>query len=225
MEIETARTVLYVITAIAAVAWVTGLRFLIVSVRKSGSMDAGAWNGQTDGEAPRGLVVGHAEVEGRPDELSSRTAAMLAREGSWPMEQVKILSRSDGSVVFEGLGGEPGACQGFGLRRGEVRFTTLSQNRTAVDYAVAVRGSRGLISLGAASAALGLVAILVGFWLISSLVVANPNPAVRWQVVQMVQVVHFLWPPFLLGGLARLRWRAVRNRFDVLVHNLPYHED
>jgi hypothetical protein len=38
----------------------------------------------------------------------------------------------------------------------------------------------------------------------------------------MLQVVHVLWPPFLLGTLYRMRRRTVQARFEVLVHNLPY---
>jgi len=38
----------------------------------------------------------------------------------------------------------------------------------------------------------------------------------------MGQVIHFLWPPFLFGGLYRRVQTHVRNTFDSLVHNLPY---
>jgi len=70
---------------------------------------------------------------------------------------------------------------------------------------------------------LGLVALGVGFWLIRTCVVTHPNPGVRAQAVQMVQAVHFLWPPFLCGALYRRGRSTIRNGFEVLIHNLPYY--
>ena len=45
------------------------------------------------------------------------------------------------------------------------------------------------------------------------------------QAVQMAQVVHFLWPPFLFGGLYRQRRRVAEEGFDRLLHNLPFLAD
>ena len=74
---------------------------------------------------------------------------------------------------------------------------------------------RCLLAPGCCGAAvvqlLGLAAILIGFWLIGTYVVPNPNPAIRGQTFQMLQVVHFLWPPFLFGWLHRLRYTAVQS--------------
>jgi hypothetical protein len=65
---------------------------------------------------------------------------------------------------------------------------------------------------------------VVGFWLMRTLVVPHPEMAVRGQVFQMFQVVHFLWPPFLFGGIYRYRRGSVQSAMDVLVNNLPYRE-
>ena len=75
---------------------------------------------------------------------------------------------------------------------------------------------------GAAVLMLGLIALVVGFLVMQTYVISSPNPAVRGQVFQMCQVVHFLWPPFLFGGLYRKKFSVVRAGFDTLVHNLPY---
>ena len=72
---------------------------------------------------------------------------------------------------------------------------------------------------------LGVIALVTGFVLVNTLVVPNRDPAVRGQTLQMLQVGHFLWPPFLFGGLYRRQYTAVRARFDTLIHNLPYYED
>jgi hypothetical protein len=78
--------------------------------------------------------------------------------------------------------------------------------------------------LGAVFQVLGLIALIGGFFAITTWVVPNPNPDVRAQSVQMVQAVHFLWPPFLFGGIYRMRRRTVQARFEILVNNLPYFE-
>ena len=40
--------------------------------------------------------------------------------------------------------------------------------------------------------------------------------------MQMVQIVHFLWPPFALAGAERMQLRLVRRSIDAFVHNLPH---
>ena len=81
---------------------------------------------------------------------------------------------------------------------------------------------QGLFICGVIFQILGLIALAVGFLLVHLFVVQSQNPAVRWQTMQMAQVVHFLWPPFLFGGLDRMHHRIVSRAFDTFVHNLPY---
>jgi len=40
--------------------------------------------------------------------------------------------------------------------------------------------------------------------------------------VQMLQCIHFLWPPWLAALLFKQSRTAVRNALDVLIANLPY---
>jgi hypothetical protein len=247
MSAEIARAVVYAITAVGAVVWVSGLMFLIRSVPKpSGSTGLWPARGGSTGKipappeegrleespygvsaaarleesaygAPRGLIAGRAEIAGAPAELSAKAAAILAKE------QLKILQQTDQRVVFEGIGpnlAAPAVAQH--VRRGELRFTAARGNQTGVDYAIAVPEWRGLLVAGALVQALGLVALVAGFFAMLTWVVPNPNPAIRGQSFQMFQVAHFLWPPFLFGGVYRMRRRTVQARFEVLVHNLPY---
>jgi hypothetical protein len=108
------------------------------------------------------------------------------------------------------------------VRRGEILFTSAGMDRTKVEYRIELSRGQGLLLAGRILLVLGLMALVGGFWLIRTYVVPNPNPGIRGQVVQMVQVVHFLWPPFLFGGLYRMRIKAIRNAFDAFIHNLPY---
>jgi hypothetical protein len=241
MTAEAAQGVVYLITAIAAGVWFAALQFLIRSIprrpRGTGDWPLGGTGvspvlvGATDAmrgsleerrlaksayAVPEGLVVGHAEIPGTPADLSAKAAAILAKE------QLKIVQRTDDRVAFEGAGPAVMSTVGQFVRRGELRLTAMGGDRTGVDYAIAVPGQRWLLTLGWVFQAIGIVALVAGFFLTTFLVVPSPIPEIRWQSVQMVQVLHFIWPPFLLGGMYRLRRRTVRARFEVLVHNLPY---
>ena len=46
------------------------------------------------------------------------------------------------------------------------------------------------------------------YYVLSTSVLASEDPSLRAQVVQMVQAIHLLWPPFLFAGLAS----SVRRR-------------
>ena len=219
MAAELAQAIVYLITTIGAVVWVSGLWFLIRSVPKQPSAGAGLEGSDPSRRAPQGLIAGHAEIPGTPGDLSAKAAAILAKE------QVKIVQRTEGRVVFEGVGpGVVGTAVAQHIRRGELRFTAAGSNRTGIDYAIAVPQGRVLLVLGAVFQALGLVALVGGFFAMTTWVVPNPDPAVRGQALQMMQVVHFLWPPFLFGAVYRMRRRTVQSRFEILVNNLPYCE-
>jgi len=58
-------------------------------------------------------------------------------------------------------------------------------------------------------APLFVVGIPVALWLI---VVPNTAPAVRWQVVQIVQIVNFIWEPFVIYFVHR-RYRMLGQAF------------
>jgi hypothetical protein len=217
MAAELAQAIVYLITTIGAVVWVSGLWFLIRSVPKQPSAGAGLEGSDPSRRPPQGLIAGHAEIPGTPGDLSAKAAAILAKE------QVKIVQRTEDRVVFEGVGATmAGVAIGQPTLRGELRFTAIGAERTGVDYAIAIPQGRVLLVLGAVFQLLGLIALVGGFFAIVTWVVPNPDPGVRAQSVQMMQVVHFLWPPFLLGGLYRMRRRTVQARFEILVNNLPY---
>ena len=222
MDAQTAQLVLYAITAIGAVVWLAGLRFLIASYRAGKPPPAEQFD--LGEPPPDNLVLGAVEVEGRPADLAREAASVLAKENMGPPGQLKILQRTDDRVAFEGIGQHPGSrslgqCAG----RGQLRFRPAGGDRTCIDYRIELSGGRGLLLGGAICQLTGLIALIVGFWAIGAYVVPNQDPAIRGQTFQMAQVVHFLWPPFLFGALYRRRRRAVRDGLEILIHNLPYH--
>ncbi len=225
MQPQTAQIVLYAITGVASVVWLAGALFVWRTARaKSADTAAPAeeW-GQPPAPDER-RQTGTVEVSGQPADLSHKAAGFVA-QGKLGVP-VKVISQSDDELSFEPL-----AAGSWNLfRRATLQFTPFGEERTEIRYEVVSDRDRGRWQLGAARVCvtLGLLSIGVGFWLADTYLVNSPNPAARAQVWQMVQVIHFLWPPFLFAGLYRMRNRITRHwsehLLDGLVHNLPYLE-
>ncbi|MHC4399608.1 MAG: hypothetical protein ACYTG0_08005 [Planctomycetota bacterium] len=224
MDVQTAELVLYAIVVVEAGVWLCGLRFLLNSrpARDDRLDDRFDMERRDKGD----FIVGSVEVDGDPADLAAKAAVALAKGDVNNLGPLKILERTDDGIVFEG--GTPdltGRTLGRWVRRGEIRFVGRQRGGTEISYRIGVVRGGGLLWTGAAMQLAGLIAIVVGFYLIRTHVVPHPNAAVRAQTFQMVQAGHFLWPPFLAGGLCRMRSRALRGAFDTLIHNLPHHGD
>ena len=58
-----------------------------------------------------------------------------------------------------------------------------------------------------------IVGVAAGLWHFAA---SSPTPSVRMQSVQVVQIVHILWPPFMLYG----QWKSQRRAAHDAVSNL-----
>ena len=179
--------------------------------------------GEAAGRVSPAIIAGSAQVEGRPEELALKAASLLA-QGSQPMlGPVRIVERGPRHVAFCGIEGDfQGHNPGRWLRAGVLRFTPASAEATTIDYRLQIRISGWLIWLAFVFQLLGLVAIVTGFTLINGLVLPSRDPAIRTQAVQMVQVVHLLWEPFLFAGLYGRVRTVLHAAVETLVCNLPY---
>lgn len=216
MDTQTASTILTAITAGAAVIWIVGLQFLLASRQRKPAQCAEIFSCDEPADARTDALFGSAEIEGDTAELASTVAAVLANDERFG--PIKIVEASDNCVIFE----RPvaGGCR---PRRCTLTFRAAPAGRCRVEWNVDLSVARLLLRAGFLVQALGLVAIVVGFWALKTYVVASPSPAIRAQAVQMVQVIHFLWPPFLLGALYRGAARGLSSRLEALVSNLPYY--
>ncbi len=224
MDPETGKWIVIAIAAVGAVAWLSGLAFMIRVTREHrASAQQAAERFDIEDGAVAGTIVGEAEVAGHPEELSEKLARLLARDGMGPLGPVKIVSCGPREVIFEAAGIAPGSSGHVQavLRRGRFRLTP-SGSRTRVEYAIETPSGRVLLGLGWLFVFLGLVALVTAGTIMFGYILPSPNPEVRGQAFQMVQVVHFLWPPYLFGSLSRQPARFIRARVEALVHNLPY---
>jgi hypothetical protein len=83
----------------------------------------------------------------------------------------------------------------------DVRFLAAPQGvgtvlTTEIDATRFTRITTGIMGvLLFVLAPLVLVGVAAVLW---NNVAPNPNPAVRWQALQIMQIIHILWPPFLV---------------------------
>ncbi|WP_435007244.1 hypothetical protein P12x_004586 [Tundrisphaera lichenicola] len=216
MDPEIASRVVIGVTAVGAFAWLAGLIAMLRAERdwrKSSRMPSQRF-GIEDVPDP-GSIVGEVEIDGNPEELSTRLTGLLAREGLVALYPILIVASSPREIVIESAGPSQ-----FGFRGGRIRLAPEG-SRTKIDYRMRV-GSRGPLIVGWMMVGLALIAVTAAPLLAASFLVNSPNPQVRTQSFQVVQMVHFLWPPFLLAHLARQPSRIFRARFESLLHNLPY---
>jgi len=68
----------------------------------------------------------------------------------------------------------------------------------------------------------GAAALLLAAFAMPVFVIVHPAPAVRWQVIQTVHVLHFVWPPFIVALLARRRAALVRVQVEDYLANLVF---
>jgi len=224
LDPETARIVVIGIASAGAIVWLAALGAMIRASReRQAQIHMAGERFDLDRPISPGAIVGEAEVQGRPDDLSAKLASHLARDGLGPIGAVKILACDRREISFVAAGpavagqGQPGTL----FRQGSFYFEAVG-SRTRVSYAIETSSSRILLTIGWLLIVLGLTALVVGAWLILTLVVTSPSAGIRAQSVQMFQAVHLLWPPFLLAYLARQPAKLVRTRVDALINNLPY---
>jgi hypothetical protein len=220
---ETAKTIVIGITALGAIGWLAGLAVMLRCTRERHARAGEAAElFEVDGDIPENTIVGWADIAGQPEALATKLAERLAHNGLGPFGPVKIVACERHEIAFEAAGPNLGgaAYGGSGFRRGRVRFT-VSGTRTRVDYVVEI-SSRGriLLGLGWVALALGLMALVAAPWLEFAYVLPNAN--LRVQAIQTMQMVHFLWPPFLFAFLSRQPDRVLRAQMDALVNNIPY---
>ncbi len=106
-----------------------------------------------------------------------------------------------------------------------VEFQAAGGGRTRVTFEARLGAVGVLLRVGWCIVIAGAAAIGIGGWAIATFVIASDDANVRAQAFQMFQVIHFLWTPFLLGGLARAFYRATGESLAAMIQNLPYLED
>jgi hypothetical protein len=225
MDETTAQVILYIFTAVEAAVWLSALVYLVRSPSAGRSGVTPNLDDVIAGDGlPANVVYGAAEVAGDAADLSKKAAAILAKESLGSLGQLKIEEQTDDTLRFERLAlGATGQGPWSTLRRGQLHFTPAVAGRTRVEYALELSRGRGLLLAAFLVQIVGLIALITAALLMEAFVIDNAQPEVRYQVIQMVQVGHFLWPPFLLAFLYRRARRQASSWFEAMVNNLAYY--
>lgn len=165
--------------------------------------------------------VGQRRIRGSQSHVSRMIArAILAQNvpGSFaPL--FEVTERTDQRVVVKRS--TTIACnQPPGMQFSEVEFNLMPLSSDAVDVEYRIRYGqlrRRLRRLAMILIlAVGLPVILIGGSLIWVFFVNSGSPVMRWQVLQSLQIVHVLWPPFAVLN----RYKSGREHSRTFVSNL-----
>jgi hypothetical protein len=146
--------------------------------------------------------TGTLTLHGDPHALSSAFVDALSQGQLGMFASVfKIKECDDGRVILKKVG--PLLCNlppGWYFTDADIHFERASQGTVDVNYRLGfarlVRRLRK-IALGVILC-VGLPILCIVGAVIWHFVIPSQNPAVRWQVLQTFQIVHVLWPPFLI---------------------------
>jgi hypothetical protein len=221
MNLELPVVFFYVLAGAALVTWLCALQYLLATMRKRrATLDQE--RELLGATPPDSLLTGTAEVAGQPAELAVKAASVLAKQGLNLLGPVKITEQTDTSVGFEGLNSPAHGVKLFD--HAELRFSPAAPGRTRIDWALQIPPRSWLLVMAWVFIGLGLLAMVTAFSLIQLFVVNDLDPALRWQAVQMVQCIHFIWPPFLFVAIYRRQRTHLQTMLDAMVNNLPYYD-
>lgn len=225
MNLSTAQIVFTCIATVEFLVWLVGYQFIRATARGTPPTrpdQTGFPEPDQNNRAPT-FHFGSAEVEGNPQTLMETAANILIRDSAFSAGAVKITRRTEDTLAFESVGPAPGRGN-RGFNSAVLHFSPGRGDRTRIDFAVDLSPVRRLLTLAVIINWICLVVWLVAGVLLYVFVVRNEHPPVRWQAIQMGQVVHLLWPPFLLVGLYRRLRSGVLAQMDAFVHNLPHYQ-
>jgi hypothetical protein len=178
--------------------------------------------------APADTESGSRTVRGEPEALSQALARSLTKfnvGGFAPL--FEITERTSHRIALKKTG--PLMCNqpsGMYFSEGEITFDDLHNGTTKVSYRLGfdrlvkrVKTVALAIILGVGLPVLIIVGAVVWIWVLPS-----PHPAVRWQVLQTLQIAHALWPPFLFLGLYSSGRKQSKTYFSNLLSTLELAE-
>lgn len=221
MTIEQTELIFYAIAGLMGLVWVVGTIYAMSRLGpRPPTEDVLEYRPDA---ADVDAITGEATVPGAPEEVSKKLAERLVAAGSLGgMSLLKITARTSSRISFErprGLGA--GGLVVFDS--GEITLAPEGE-RVRVRYLVRTRRFASIMRM---------ITYLVSFvWgglfvfgtplLIWYLVVHSENENVRGQVWQTFQMVHGVWPPFLIGALSSRMRRVTANYFETLIANLEH---
>lgn len=214
MTPESAQTTFIILFAIACCIWMLSLWFSL----RIGECRQSAWQDYKKFHGPSGEIPCEMSWE----EFLPRITKLM-RYQAISAQTIKFSSKEepDNSITFEKKGAM--ACNlPTGLMFSSVNLRMADQSgKQVLQYQVnqgPVFSTFKKIALGICLF-LGIPLLMVLSAVIWYFCVSHKHPAMRWQVLQMLQMVHVLWPPFLFVSLAGLMRRGVKYFLENVIEH------
>jgi hypothetical protein len=195
-----AKLIFAAIMGIGVAVWSLSLRKALRMGRAATQSDPFAPD--DDADASRDAAQsGTVALRGEPEALSKALLRALTQLHFGMFASIfKIKDCGDGRILLNKTG--PLMCNlapGLYFNEAEISFQRERDGTVQVTYYMGYGRLARLLRKIALCLILGLglpTLCIVGtiVWLF---VIPSPNPAVRWQVFQTLQIVHVLWPPFM----------------------------
>lgn len=221
MSTAACEIVFWAITAAMALIWLLATRFALSRLARlrRGSLE----EPYTDDALSEAVFTGETllpgEREGLAQTIAERLAVAAMPAGTPPF---LVTERTVEKVAFEHL---PGV-RGRGPRVLDSGVITLRRagGGTRIRYALSLRRFAGIMKTVTylvcfAYGGLFVIGVPLLIWF---LVVHSEDPQVRWQVIQTVQMLHGVWPPFLIGALSSRLTTTAIGRFRGMLENLAH---
>ena len=220
MSVETAELVFFAIAGVMALVWLGGTAFAFSRLKPRGRGEYDVAPSPEAAEAD--AVVGETTVEGEAEAVSKKIAEQLVATTSMGgMSPLEITERTAETVAFKrsmGPGG-PAAVFDEGLFR-----LRPEGGKVRVQYAVSMKRFARIMKTVTYLVCflwggLWVIGVPVALWIF---IVHHSKENVRWQTLQAFQMIHGVWPPFLVGFLGgKLRGMTARF-FETFLSNLRH---
>lgn len=235
MEIQIIEIIFFTVFAIAVIVWGISLR-MAAQIGKNSQADLSLseteWQQPThdtfDEDQERWEVQGVEVTEcDSPADAIQKLAKKVAdgMGNANAANQFRIEKAAGNRLIVSGTGTAV-LNRGMGMPFDDAEFdaVSLGNGNIEIRYRLSfvrlqqrVRKICMWIILG-----LGLPVLLIGFTVLWMFVVQHPNPAVRWQVFQALQVSHVLWPPFLFLYQYKAAIRHAKNSVPNMLRSLSF---
>jgi hypothetical protein len=175
-----------------------------------------------------GSEFGARTVRGRPEKLCKTLARAFTQLNAGGFSSLyQIVERTDDSIVVEKTG--PLACNqptGLYFSEAKVKFEYLGNDTTRINYELGFdRLAKRMRSIAVGiNLFVGLPVLLVVGMLVWKLVVTSDDRHLHWQVLQTLQIVHAIWPPFLVIAIYAMGRKQSKTYFSNLLSALELAE-
>jgi len=225
MAVETAEIIFFAIVGVMGLIWLLGTVFAYSRLKPKEANKYNPAPSPEDQAEAADAVVGETTIEGDAEAVSKKIAEQLAAATAMGgMTPLEITERTSEVVAFKRSTVTCGSGRQAAVFDEGLFKLKPDGGKVRVQYAVSMKRFAKAMKI------VTYITCFVwgGIWVIGVpaflwfLVVHHENERARWQVFQAFQMVHGVWPPFLVGFLAGSLRRRTASFFETFISNLQH---